>query len=121
MVQTAELVLKVDSDDVAKADKALDKLAKTGKSTEAQTKKTTSAFKVQKGAAQNVAFQLQDLTVQLEGVLRFLTQVRQFRHAGLHAEGQLVLLDACPCLWVAERFVIDLVQLVHAVDGAFAE
>ena len=67
MAQEAELVVAVNTDQVKKADKDLDNLAKTGKTTDTQMQKLTKSFKVQKGATQNAAFQLQDLTVQLEG------------------------------------------------------
>jgi hypothetical protein len=67
MTQESELKVKVDTTQVKKADKDLDNLAKTGKKTDTAMSKLTKSFQVQKGATQNAAFQLQDLTVQMEG------------------------------------------------------
>lgn len=81
MAEIAELILKADSSEIVKADKDLDSLNKTGAKSDAGLKKlnTTASktqtsfgrlagsFRAQKNAAQVSAFQVQDLTVQIQG------------------------------------------------------
>ena len=59
--------------------------------------------------------------VELEDVLRFLGEVGEFRHRGLHAEGHLILLDAGMGLRIAHGLIIEAVELVDAVDGLLAQ
>src|SRR5439155_1111470 len=61
------------------------------------------------------------LAVQAERRFRLAGQVGQLRHAGLHAEGHLVLLDARVRLGVADGAVGHLVELPQAVEGAAAD
>ena len=55
---------------------------------------------------------LRFLAVDLEDVLRLLADVRQFRHAGLHAEGHLILLDARVRFGIADLLVVQLIERV---------
>ena len=55
--------------------------------------------------------------VPVEDVLRFLRDVREVGHAGLHAEGHLVLLNACVCFGIADQLVIDFVHRLHDASG----
>jgi hypothetical protein len=49
-----------------------------------------------------------------------LGDVGEFRHAGLHAEGHFILLDARVRFGIADFLVVDLVEGVQAFDGALA-
>ena len=53
-------------------------------------------------------------------VLGLLGDVGQFRHAGLHAEGHLVLLYPRVGFRITHLLVVDLVERVQAFDGALA-
>ena len=61
------LVFKAKTTDLERADKALGSVEKRGKGAESSIKKLTGSFKAQRGASQQVAFQLQDIAVQLQG------------------------------------------------------
>ena len=74
MTDIASLIIKVDSTDADNATNDLDQLTKTAGKTEKATDKlgkstgkSSKAFKIQKGAAQQVGFQLQDFAVQVSG------------------------------------------------------
>jgi hypothetical protein len=60
------------------------------------------------------------LAVEFVDVLGLLGDVGQLRHAGLHAEGHLVLLNARVRFGIADFLVVDLVEGVEAFDGALA-
>ena len=59
--------------------------------------------------------------VEFEDVLGLLGQVGEFGHAGLHAEGHFVLLDAGVGLGVGDFLVGDFVEGVDAVEGFAAD
>lgn len=67
MTEEVDLIFSADSSQVSKAEKSLDKLNKTGTQTEQVVKKTTSQFRVMKGATQQLGFQIQDIAVSLAG------------------------------------------------------
>ena len=84
MTDIASLIIKVDSTDADSASNDLDKLTKSAGSTEKATDKlgkatgkSTKAFKLQKGAATQVGFQLQDFFVQISGGTSALTAFSQ--------------------------------------------
>ncbi len=54
--------------------------------------------------------------VEIQDMLRFLAGVHQFGHAGLHAEGHLVLGDPGGDLRVVHQRVVALVDLVDRLD-----
>ncbi len=56
--------------------------------------------------------------VQIAHVLRLVVEVEQFRHARLHAEGHLVLLDARLRIGVADLRELPLVELGERVEHA---
>lgn len=64
---TALLEFEADTSDLSRAEKGLQNISKAGVQTQAAGNKVTQMFRAQKGAAQQVAFQLQDLQVQLQG------------------------------------------------------
>ena len=84
MVDTAQLVARVETKGVKTATDQLDKFSKT--STRAETSsialgktssKLTKSFQVQKGAARQLGFQIQDIAVQLDGGARASTVFAQ--------------------------------------------
>ena len=73
MADVAELGIKITTDGVITATKELDNLEKQGKKTETQTKNlgtaaknNVSSFKMMKGGATQVSYQLQDVAVQAQ-------------------------------------------------------
>src|SRR5947208_297434 len=60
------------------------------------------------------------LAIETESRSRLARDIGQVRHAGLHAESQLVLLDACVNLRIADGLVVDFVEAAQAVEGTAA-
>ena len=67
MAEEVDLIFRADSSDITKANQNLVKLNKTGTKTEQIVNKTTSQFRVMKGATQQLGFQIQDIAVSLAG------------------------------------------------------
>ena len=59
--------------------------------------------------------------VELVGRFGFVRDIGQFGHAGLHAEGQLVLLDAGVRCGIAHLAVVDFVQFPQPVERRAAD
>jgi hypothetical protein len=73
----AELVLKAETGDLATAEQRLKALHKPAERAERASGRLTKAFRVQKGATQQAAFQVQDFAVQMAGgtsAIRAFTQ-----------------------------------------------
>ena len=49
-------------------------------------------------------------------LLRLVGKIRQLRHAGLHAEGHLVLADARGDFGVIDDIVLQPIELLHRID-----
>lgn len=82
VTEVAELMFKADSSQLSTANQRLDLIAKRGVPVERSVKRVTSAFRTQKGAVQQAAFQIQDFAVQVgggQGAMRaFAQQAPQF-------------------------------------------
>ncbi len=84
MVDTAKLVARVETKGVKTATDQLDKFSKTSNRAEKSSNslgktstKLTKSFQVQKGAARQLGFQIQDIAVQLDGGARASTVFAQ--------------------------------------------
>lgn len=84
MVDTAQLVAKVETQGVTRATKELDNFSATSKTADTNvlafgqsSSKLTKQFALQKGAARQLGFQLQDVVVQLDAGTRASTVLAQ--------------------------------------------